>query len=103
MSIIGIVQVGSAAAEAGPVFLLEILIVVNSFLGLINLVPLPPLDGGHAAIATYEAIRGKIRGRAYRIDMAKLMPVVYAAMAFLLLFGLSAMYLDLAKPVNLGG
>lgn len=103
MSIIGIVQVGSAAAEAGPIFLLEILIVVNAFLGLINLVPLPPLDGGHAAIATYEAIRGRIRGRAYRVDMAKLMPVVYAAFAFLTLFGLSAMYLDLADPLQYGG
>ncbi len=101
-SIIGIAQMGSSFAEQGPEPFLMLLIAVNSFLGLINLVPLPPLDGGHAAIATYEAIRGAIRGRAYRIDMAKLMPVVYAAFAFLTLFGLSAMYLDVAAPLDLG-
>ena len=90
------------ARHVRGVTLLELLIVVNAFLGMINLIPLPPLDGGHAAIATYEAIRGKIRGSAYRVDMAKLMPVVYAAFGFLTLFGLSAMYLDVIDPVNLG-
>ncbi len=102
MSIIGIAQIGSAAAEQSPTQLLELLIVVNAFLGMVNLIPLPPLDGGHVAIATYEAIRGKIRGSAYRVDMAKLMPVVYAAFGFLTLFGLSAMYLDIIDPVDFG-
>ena len=34
-----------------------LLALINIFLGLLNLLPLLPFDGGHVAIATYEAIR----------------------------------------------
>ena len=46
-------------------------------LGIFNLVPLLPLDGGHVAIATYERIRS-IGGRRYHADVAKLLPLTYA-------------------------
>ena len=39
------------------------------FIGLLNLLPFPPLDGGHVAIALIEKVRGK------RIDMKKVVPV----------------------------
>ena len=32
---------------------------INIFVGLFNLIPLLPFDGGHVAIATYEAIRSR--------------------------------------------
>ena len=35
---------------------------LNVFIGIFNLVPLLPLDGGHVAIATYEKIRSMLRG-----------------------------------------
>ena len=50
---------------------------INIFVGLINLIPLLPFDGGHIAIATYEAIRSR-PGKPYRADITKLLPLSYA-------------------------
>jgi membrane-associated protease RseP (regulator of RpoE activity) len=64
------------------------------------MLPMLPLDGGHVAIALYERIRTR-RGKArYHADVAKLMPVVYAFMGFLLLFVAGKMYLDIAHGVS---
>jgi RIP metalloprotease RseP len=102
LSIIGIVQVGSQFAEDdGFAAFLFLLAVVNIFLGLINLVPLPPLDGGHIAVALYEGVRSRIAHRPYRIDISKLMPVTYVVFFLLTAFGLSTMYLDVTSPVDL--
>ena len=35
---------------------------LNFFLGVFNLLPLLPLDGGHIAVVVYERIRNTIRG-----------------------------------------
>ncbi len=99
ISIIGIVRLGSQAADSGAVLFLMTLILVNIFLGLFNLLPLPPLDGGHAAVATYEAVRGRIQRRPYRVDMAKLMPVTYTVLFLLVGLGVSSIYLDIINPV----
>jgi RIP metalloprotease RseP len=98
-SILGIIRLGSQAAEGGWVTFLGLLIIVNIFLGLFNLVPLPPLDGGHAAVATYEAIRGKVTGRAYRVNMAKLIPITYAVVFLLVGLFVTSTYLDIVDPV----
>ena len=53
---------------------------INIFIGVFNLVPLLPFDGGHAAIAIYERIqerRRHVKGR-YFVDVAKLLPLTYA-------------------------
>lgn len=57
--IISIVKVTSDAANIGIVvlFLLTALISVN--LGVINLFPIPALDGGHIMFNLYEMLRGK--------------------------------------------
>ena len=47
------------------------------FIGLINLLPLPPFDGGHVAIALIE----KVSGQADRHE--KLVPVSAAVLVFL--------------------
>jgi membrane-associated protease RseP (regulator of RpoE activity) len=100
ISILGIGRLGAQAFDSGPTAFLWLLVIVNIFLGLFNLVPLPPLDGGHAAIATYEAIREKISGRRYRVDIAKLMPVTYAVVLLFLVIGVSSIYLDIVDPVQ---
>jgi len=101
VSVIGIVGIGSQLGKAGLVAVLLLLAMVNFFLGLINLVPLPPFDGGHAAIATYEAVRGAISRRPYRADMAKIMPIAYAVFGLLVFVGLSSVYLDLVDPIKI--
>jgi len=103
ISIVGIVQFGSGAAEAGWFELLSIVALVNIALALINLLPVLPFDGGHAVIGIYEGIRGKIQGKPYRADITKMMPVVYGVFALLLLLGVSSILLDVLNPVSYGG
>lgn len=56
---IGIIRAGSRAAKAGitPFLLLAAMISMN--LAIINALPIPFLDGGHAALLLFERIRGK--------------------------------------------
>jgi membrane-associated protease RseP (regulator of RpoE activity) len=66
---------------------------VTLFVGLINLVPLPPFDGGHLATLAIEKIRGR------RVDMRKLVPVSAIVLAFLVLFTTATVALDIWKPL----
>jgi len=77
------------------VVLLALLASINVFVALFNLLPLPPLDGGHAAVAIYEGIASKVRGRRVRVDYQKMRPVAAAVVVVILVFGLSTIYLDL--------
>jgi membrane-associated protease RseP (regulator of RpoE activity) len=98
-SMIGAFELAADAFKAGPMPFIGLLISLNISLGVLNMLPMLPLDGGHVAIALYERIRTR-RGKArYRADVAKLMPVVYAFMGFLLLFVAGKMYLDIAHGV----
>lgn len=99
ISIIGATRAANDAAKVDASAALFMLAMINLSLGLLNLLPFLPLDGGHAAVATYEAIRSR-KGRQYRVNMAKLMPVTYAFLAVLLVFGLSAMFLDIRAPIS---
>jgi RIP metalloprotease RseP len=101
-SVIGIVRmISDLGSSIGWAAVLYIFAVVNIFLGLINLAPLPPLDGGHIVVACYEEVRSRISHTAYRVNMMKLMPVTYVVILLILGLGLSTMYLDIAKPVVL--
>lgn len=102
MSLLGIVNVGTQLGEqAGWAGVLALLATVNIFLGLINLAPILPFDGGHIAVATYEEIRSRISGKAYRVDMAKLMPVTYIVVLLMVGLFASTLYLDAVDPVKL--
>ena len=72
---------------------------INVFVGIVNLLPLLPLDGGHAAIATYERIRSR-RGRRYQMDVAKLLPLTYAVVAVLGFLFVSTIWLDILRPIS---
>ncbi len=75
------------------------LAMINLFIGVFNLIPLLPLDGGHVAVAIYERIRSR-PGKPYMADVAKLLPVAYAAVMFLTLLGVSSLYLDIVDPIG---
>jgi membrane-associated protease RseP (regulator of RpoE activity) len=98
-SIWGVAQLGAGASQDGIVHLLFLMAAVNISIGLLNMIPLLPLDGGHAAVATYERIRS-IGGRRYMADVSRLLPVIYAVVMFMLLLGVSAIYLDIVAPVR---
>jgi hypothetical protein len=76
-----------------------LLLVINVFVGLINLVPLLPFDGGHIAIATYEKVSSTILRRKVQVDAAKLMPIAGAVLVILLFIFVSSVFLDVTRPV----
>ena len=98
LSPVGFVRVASQAADTGWREVLTLLLSINVFVGVFNMIPLLPLDGGHVAIATYERIRSR-RGKRYYADVAKAMPVVYMVFLFIVFLGLSSLYLDIVRPI----
>jgi membrane-associated protease RseP (regulator of RpoE activity) len=101
-SVVGIVHVGSEAAKNGLVNVFYLLFAVNMFVGIFNLTPILPFDGGHVAIATYEKVRSMISGRRYQADVSKLLPLTYAVVLVLAVLFVTTLYLDIAKPVSFG-
>ncbi len=84
----------------------SILASVNLFLALFNLVPLPPLDGGHIVGALWEGLRrafAKLTGRPDPgpVDTAKMVPVSYVVGGFLLLCGIVLILADIISPVKI--
>ncbi len=92
---IGLVRIGAQTEDLGIAFTLELLALVNVFVGLFNVVPIYPLDGGHFAVALYEKIRGR------QADVRKLAPVAAVVVVFMVLLGVLAIYLDIADPFDL--
>ncbi|AKK11346.1 M50 family metallopeptidase [Corynebacterium uterequi] len=81
---------------------------LNFFLALFNLVPVPPLDGGHIAVVLYEKLRDgarRLRGKAPRgpVNYEKLTPVTIGAAAVLMAFGALVLVADVVNPVSLTG
>jgi membrane-associated protease RseP (regulator of RpoE activity) len=100
-TVVGISKLSASIGdEAGFGGLLLTLAGVNVFVGLLNLFPVLPFDGGHAAIATYERLRTR-RGRPpYRADITKMIPVAMTMMVMLALLFFTGFYLDFAKPLR---
>lgn len=78
---------------------------LNLFLGLFNLVPLPPLDGGPIAATLYETARRGV-AKVFRrpdpgfVDAAKMLPVTYVMAALILVVSLVLVYADIVAPVK---
>jgi membrane-associated protease RseP (regulator of RpoE activity) len=76
--------------------ILSLLAALNVSVGVFNMFPLLPLDGGHAAIAIYERSRER-KGKRYFADISKLMPVVTVTLALLAFMFFTGVYLDTVK------
>ena len=100
VSLVGIANLGVQAQHAGLESLLELLILINVIFGLLNMLPILPFDGGHVAVAAYEWIRTKKGEAYYRADITKLFPVVFVFLAFLAVFVISALFLDVTHPLK---
>ncbi len=116
-SIVGPVGVGRFAGEIAsmdsqPVAvraagLLSTLAMLNLALFVFNLLPLPPLDGGHVVTALWEGARrqvARVRGavRPRPSDSARLVPLAYTVFVLLGGVGLLLVYLDIVNPVRIG-
>lgn len=97
-TVVGITQVaGDIGDRDGMYAVLEVLASINIFVGLFNMLPLLPFDGGHAAIATYERIRSR-KGREYRADVEKMWPLTVVVVTLLLFLTVAGLYLDITRP-----
>ncbi|HVV35815.1 MAG TPA: M50 family metallopeptidase [Acidimicrobiales bacterium] len=102
LSPVGLARIANASAKEGVGSTLFLLIAINVFVGIFNMLPLPPFDGGHVAVATYEEIASRIKGRRHTMDMNKMLPVAYVVVVALALLSLSALWLDIVHPFKLG-
>jgi membrane-associated protease RseP (regulator of RpoE activity) len=93
-SVVGISREVGAAGERGDWELaLSFFAYVVIFIGLVNLLPLPPFDGGHLAVLGIEKLRGR------SVDLKKLVPVSAVVLALLLFLTISTLVLDISKPI----
>ena len=113
VGVVGVARVSGEALSSAKLSLKErvatfILIIasLNIFVGLFNLLPLLPLDGGHMAVAIADEIRAflaRLRGRARpaAIDVTSLTPITMVV--FVILAALTALLLvaDIVNPVLL--
>ena len=80
---------------------------LNFFVGVFNLLPLLPLDGGHIAVLLYEQARDKVkrlfgyRGPLRRVDLTKLLPITYAVVLFFAGFTLWLLGADIVNPITI--
>ncbi len=100
VTVYGISRLSSTIGdESGLAGILLTLAGINVFIGLLNMTPLLPFDGGHAAVATYERIRSR-KGKVYRADVGKMIPVAMTVMTFLVFVMFAGLYLDITNPIK---
>jgi membrane-associated protease RseP (regulator of RpoE activity) len=99
-TVIGASQLGGEIGrQDGLKGVLLLLAGVNVFVGVFNMFPLLPFDGGHAAIATYERFRSR-RNKPYRADVGKMVPVATMVVGLLAVLLVVGLYLDVTQPIR---
>ena len=88
---IGLYLASGVSAQEGLTHFLEFISFVSLQLGIINLFPIPPLDGGHVFTLLIE---GTIR-RDLSVQLKE--RVMQAGLVLLLLFMATVIYLDISK------
>jgi membrane-associated protease RseP (regulator of RpoE activity) len=113
-SVVGAAEATGAAVAADVgwqykvSFVLLLIASLNIFVGIFNMLPLLPLDGGHVAVIVWERIRAwfaRLRGRPDPglVDMAKVLPVSFSIFMVLMFFGVALILADIVNPVNIAG
>jgi regulator of sigma E protease len=96
MGPLGIAKASGEAARVGIAPLLSLMAVISLQLGILNLLPIPPLDGGHLAILAGESVVRR------DFSMTVKMWIMNAGLAMLLLLIGLVVYSDLSKTSLLG-
>jgi len=101
----GTVVAAAIPWEAKVSLILYLIASLNIFVGLFNLLPLLPLDGGHLAVVIFERIRAwfaRLRGRPDPglVDIQKLVPVSMLVFAVLVGLGTLLIAADIFNPVH---
>jgi membrane-associated protease RseP (regulator of RpoE activity) len=107
VSVVGASIIGGDAAEQGQWLSFGLLLAaLNFFIGVFNLLPLLPLDGGHIAVNLYERVRDSVRNRLGKakmppVDYTRLLPVTYAFIVVLGGISLLTITADIVNPIRL--
>lgn len=107
MSVIGASRIGGELVERSLWGMFWMMLAsLNLFLAIFNLVPLPPLDGGHIAVVLYEKLRDffrKLRGLppGAPANYEKLLPLTAGFAALLLTVGAVVIVADVINPITL--
>ena len=97
----------NAGWQAKVEFVLLLIASLNIFVGVFNLLPLLPMDGGHVAVVIWERIRAWFARLRHRpdpglVDYRKLVPVSFGVFLVLIAFGTMLILADIVNPVNIG-
>lgn len=90
-------QAGSLVRSGAWASFFMLIAGLNIFIGVANLVPLPPLDGGHLAVLAYEKVRRR------DVDMRRLIPVTVTVVAIFGSLFFMLLYLDIVSPLPVAG
>ncbi len=113
VGVVGVARVSGETASTGKLTTNEkiatfILIVasLNIFVGMFNLLPLLPLDGGHMAVAIADGIRNfwaKRRGlpKPAPIDVERLTPITLVVFVFMAALSIILLAADIFNPIRL--
>ncbi|MEL7155786.1 MAG: site-2 protease family protein [Actinomycetota bacterium] len=100
MSPVAQAEVSALAVAGGVVSTLRWFAILSAAVGIINLLPLPPLDGAHALVAMLDGVLARVRPSArQRLDVSRAVPVAYVTVIALVVLSLSALVLDLRDVI----
>ncbi len=93
-SVVGGYRLATQATQAGRWDLLFSLFAgFNVFVGILNFLPLPPLDGGHIAVLVAEKVTRR------KVDVRRLIPLTALITGFMVILMVSLIYLDVVNPI----
>lgn len=106
LSLVGVAQAAGSTSQLGPLFLFFLLASVNVFVGIFNLLPLPPLDGGHLAVLGVErgvnAVRARLgRERDFTIDPSAVAAIAVPVIVLVGVLSVALIWLDVVNPIDL--
>ncbi len=93
---IGIAQAAGETAREGPIVYFWFMAVLSVNLAVLNLLPIPLLDGGHMAIIALEGLAG----RDFSLQMKE--RILQVGFVMLLLLMVTVIYVDLSKIEAIG-
>ncbi|HEV2892663.1 MAG TPA: M50 family metallopeptidase, partial [Actinomycetota bacterium] len=94
IGIVGITRLaGQAVANNQWAIFIAILIQLNIVVGVFNLLPLPPMDGGYLAFVLWQVVTRR------EVDLRKVVPVAALIVGLLLMLTVGLVWLDITNPV----
>jgi membrane-associated protease RseP (regulator of RpoE activity) len=94
IGIVGITRLaGQAVANNQWAIFVAILIQLNIVVGVFNLLPLPPMDGGYLAFVAWQVVTRR------EVDLRKVVPVAALIVGLLVMLTVGLVWLDITNPV----